>query len=244
MARGLLSRQSFIGRDRVLAMKFRLTVLAALALLTAQTARAEIAFDTINYGTPVNFSGPISDGTTVAGQSFFSTSQLDFASISVSLLANNPSDGGSAMVYLVADDGTGNANGVAGAPDFGNIQLIGKIADSLISNEDTGIPSIFTFTDVANTLAASTQNDEYWIVIDFGTYASSAEWVYNSDASGIGTSYQAAYSDANGGVYPTNGTGFAGPFALEVNTPEPASIALLGGALVGIGFLRRRKINP
>jgi len=224
-------------------MKFRLIALAAMALMTTKAAHAGIAFDTINYGTPVNFSGPTSDGTTLASQSFSTSSQLDFASISLSLLANNPSDGGSVMVYLVADDGTGGSVGTVGAPDFGNIELIGTISDSMIADESTGTPSVFTFYNVANALSGGTLDQEYWITLDFSSDSSSAEWVYNSDATGIGTDNQLAFTDAVGGTYPIDGSTGAGPFGLIVNTPEPATVALLGGAMAGLGFLRRRRNN-
>jgi hypothetical protein len=221
-------------------MKFRLIVFAAMALLATRVAHAGIAIDTIDYGEPTNVVGPDADGTSLAAQSFTAANQLDFASISVSLLAASPSDGGSVMVYLVADDGTGGAIGHAGAPDFGNIELIGTIPDSLIADQSTGSPTIFTFFNVINALPSGTVNQEYWLTMDFGTDSSSAEWVYNADAAGIGTANQLAFTDLYGGSYPIDGS-IAGPFGVLVETPEPATVALLGGAMAGLGIMRRRK---
>jgi hypothetical protein len=222
-------------------MKFRLIALVAVALVSAKAAHAGVAFDTINYGTPVNFSGLTSDGTKLAGQSFTTSSQLDFASISISMLANNPSDGGSVMVYLAADDGSGGGVGTAGAPDLGNIELIGTIPDSMIADESTVTPSVITFFDVANALSTGTADQEYWVILDFSSKDSSAEWIYNADATGIGTDNQIAFTSAYGGTYPIDGSAGPGAFALMVNTPEPATVALLGSAMAGLGFLRRRR---
>lgn len=145
------------------------------------------------------------------------------------------------MVYLVADDGTGGGIGHAGAPDFGNIEFIGTIPDSLIADQSTGSPTIFTLYDVANALPGGTQNQEYWLALDFSSDNSSAEWVYNANAAGVGTANQLAFTDYYGGAYPIDGTGVAGPFGVVVETPEPTTVALLGGAMAGLGFMRRRK---
>ncbi len=222
-------------------MKFRLIALAVMALVSTKAAHAGIAFDAIDYGTPLGFSGPTADGTLVAAQSFTTSSRLDFASISLSLLANDPSDGGSVLVFLAADDGSGGKVGTAGAPDLGNIELIGTIRDSMIADELTGNPSVITFSKVANALSDGTADQEYWVVLDFGTENSSAEWIFNTDATGIGTDNQGAFTDVSGVIFPIDGSGGPGAFSLAVNTPEPATVALLGGAMAGLGFMRRRR---
>ena len=88
----------------------------------------------------------------------------NFNSISLSLLADNPSDGGSLLVYLVPDDGTGDARGVAGAPDFSSAVFIGSIADSSLPDAAIGTPTLATLTGIANPF--SSPNDEYWVAVD------------------------------------------------------------------------------
>ena len=50
----------------------------------------------------------------------FTAASPNFSSISLELSANNSSDGGSVMVYLVPDNGSGGATGIAGAPTTEN----------------------------------------------------------------------------------------------------------------------------
>ena len=145
------------------------------------------------------------------------------------------------MVYLVADDGSGGKNGTAGAPDLGNIELIGSIPDSMIADELTGTPSTYTFNNVANALPGGTADEEYWVVMDFSSDNSSAEWVYNADDTGIGTADQLGYTDVIRRHLSDRWQRGPWRLRLAVNTPEPATVALLGGAMAALGFLRRRR---
>jgi hypothetical protein len=213
----------------------RIIAVTAAALLATTGAQAAIVFDTITSGTPVNYSGPGADGSNVVAASFTVAGTLNFNSISFLMMADDPTDGGSVMVYLVPDDGSGAGNGVAGNPYFSGAIEIGSIEDSSMSATADANPSFLTLSGTLSTLDST--NNEYWIALDASN--SSAEWVYNVDDAGIGTADQSSYSDYNG-LYPDDGSFGPGAFAMIVDTPEPASLTLLGGGLVGLGYWRRK----
>lgn len=213
----------------------RIIAMTAAAFLATTGARAAVVFDTITSVAPVNYSGPGSDGSNILAASFAVAGMPDFNSISFLMLANDPTDGGSVMVYLVPDDGSGSGPGVAGNPYFSIAIEIGSIADSSLSAAADGNPTLVSISGIVNTLSSS--NNEYWIALDATN--SSAEWVYNADDAGVGTADQSSYSDYNS-LYPDNGSFGPGAFAMIVDTPEPASLTLLGGGLVGLGYWRRK----
>jgi hypothetical protein len=221
-------------------MKARLAVLAIMASLASHAACAAIVFDTVNYGTINGISGPGSDGSEVALQSFTASPQFDFKSITLSLTADTPGDGGSILVYLFGDSGSAGTPGVATGPDFANMSPIGIIPDSALNETTTGVPTLVTLADISTFLPNGTVNDEYWIGLDFVSDNSSGEWVYNTDATGVGTAGQSAYTDNIGDIYALDGS-VQGAFGVIVNTPEPMTVALLGGALTGLGVFRSRR---
>ena len=129
---------------------------------------------------------------------------------------------------------------------FTNDTVLGTIANSSL----TQTPSLVTITpDVA--LAAGT----YWIGTETsllptsiddpvnGTYGSGQWWWTNTDPSVPET----LNFNSIGGEGPFAVGGVAKPGAYEliveatVATPEPTTIAVLGGGLAGLGYFRRRK---
>ena len=224
-------------------MFHRAIAIGMTTLLLTTGAQASVVFDTVTGGSMEGYSGPGSDGSNIMATSFSTAGSPDFSSISLLMLADNPTDGGSVMVYLVPDDGTGAAVGTAGSPYFSGAVQIGSILDSSLSATSTATPSLITLSGVVNTLVTS--NNEYWIALD--ATGSSAEWIYNSGSTAGSTANQSSYSDYNG-LYSDAGGATPGAFAMTVttqastsDTPEPASVTLLGGSLVGLGYFWRRR---
>lgn len=219
-------------------MNIRFLIAGALVMLTAHVANATVYFDSINTANPTfGKDGPISGNANALADSFTAATP-NFSQIRLLLSADNPSDGGSSQVYLVADDGTGS-RGVAGAPDLRVTKPLGLIADSSLAKVGSGTSVVSLF---ASAPAFATLNSEYWIEL-VPTAGSSVEWYYAAGNNGVGEIGQASYytvNNAGSTIVPDSNTSFGGPYDLIVDTPEPAGIAILGSGLAALGYLRRR----
>jgi hypothetical protein len=196
--------------------------------------------------------------------SFFVPTATNLSDVSLQLTANNPADGGSVLVFLVSDTGTG-APGIAVNPQFTgtgsslaltNAIQIGSIADSALPSTAAG--ALFKF----NT-SISVGPGEYWLVAEstVGTAgaASTGKWVFDaaSYTGGIGTAGQSVFWQAGATGSPSAGApgtfsdtlvssdplvpGTNNLYLAQVEAPEPLSIALLGVGIAGIGVARRRR---
>lgn len=243
-------------------MNHRILALSLLALIPAGVAHATTYFDTISLPATAsgNADGP-SDGATLIAQSFSSPGTPDFNSVTLALTADAPTDGGSFMVYLVPDDASGGVN-IAGSPQlnldstnttaigFSGAVSIGTINDSQLAATGSS-PTLVTLSIPSATVTAVTSltaNNEYWIGID-ATGSTSVEWSLSANANGVGTAGQALYNNVVGGFGSANSIANGG-YQMSVasgatvspsNTPEPATLAIMGAGMAGIGFARRRR---
>ena len=151
------------------------------------------------------------------------------------------------MVYLVPDDGSG-APDVAGSPllngagaSFVDAVLLGTILDSSLDVSGTG-PSLVKLTvtpaEVAS-VTSHTSDDEYWIGL-VASGSSSIEWDLSNPDDAPGLVDQADFNNQLG-TFSDPGGAYQMIVAGNVSAPEPTTLAILGGGLAGIGYVRRRK---
>ena len=205
---------------------------ALLAALTNGSAFAatttlfdNISASTNNYTISTQGNGPLA-------QSFFnggSASFLETLNLNVKLLTL--SNSGSFVVTLNSDSSNKPGSLLA---------TLGTITDSQLSTT-AGVITLSGLSLIAGT--ALTASGEYWIELS-GTSDSQSQWLYATTGAGTGTS-------GTKGLYSPGLTSFSNtaafPFEMTVvatdtqDVPEPATLAVLGASLVGLGWARSRR---
>ena len=182
-----------------------------------------------------------SQGGSPTAQEFFAPSATTITDMVFRLSDSAPTPGGSLLVYLV-QNGTGNLPSSSGI-SLTNDVLLGSILDSSLTSAASNV----LFTPSIAGSGTITAPGDYWIALVDNSTTDAAAWWRAGDTIGlnVGNTGDSTSGLYNSHVLAPGGTSMTSvntnSFELQINTPEPASLALLGAGMAGLGIIRRRQ---
>jgi len=203
---------------------FFVVVLSVSTATLTTPANAAVLYDNLNSST---------NGTDEVGTKWgplynsFSTGGSAFALTQVEVklrLTPDTNATGSVSVDLFSDNSTTPGT---------LLSNIGVIADTLLSSALANYSLSFS---TPYNLAANTR---FWLGLSTSN-GSNAEWAYSRDQTAVGVTneYLANYG-GTGSIRVSDNT--YGPYQMRISgVPEPATVALMGLGIAGIGYQRRR----
>lgn len=239
-------------------MRLATRVLAAGAILLGLTVGAQadvLGYDNLSQTPSTDpSSGSYNAFATYSGSqmaaSFTASASLDLTDVSL-LLSNGGASGATPGSMLVVSLFSNNS---LNDTPLSKIVQIRSVYDNLITAADTS-PGVYDFQ--LTTPQALTNGQRYWIVAsDVG---GTALWSDNGGTGGTGVASEFNYEDS---TQYANSAGFSlqmcvsnsgsNSSACSVSptttftadsspTPEPASVAILGAAVIGLAAVRRRR---